>query len=243
MMPKASKNVEVSVHGHEMPRANLFKLVGLIAFIAITIAVCIALWPSLVQLSTEGGAERLIHQIRDAGPWGMLVVLGMEFLQVVVAFIPGEVVQMAAGALYGSWLGAFIIIIGAVLSSWFIYEMVHRLGQPFVSAMVPTKHLEKIREFERSGKLKAVVFILFLLPGLPKDTFTYLVPLTEMNVRSFLVITTVGRIPGLLLSTYAANGLVDGNMTQSFIILVIIAIMAGLAIFFREKLIRVLNRI
>lgn len=242
-MKNTSKNAEVMVRGHEIPRSSILKLAGLIAFFVITIAACVALWPTLSQVFTEGGPERLIQQIRDAGPWGVLVLLSTEFLQVVVAFIPGEVVQMAAGALYGPWLGALIILIGAVVSSWFIYEMVHRLGQPFVSAMVPTNQLEKIREFERSGKLKAVVFILFLLPGLPKDTFTYLVPLTDMGVRSFLIITTVGRIPGLLLSTYAASGLVTGNMTQSIVILIIVAAMAVLAILFRERLVQVLSRI
>jgi uncharacterized membrane protein YdjX (TVP38/TMEM64 family) len=232
----------VTVFGRTMPKADIFKLAGLLAFVVLIVGICAALWPMLSQMFSNGGAEGLIQQVRDAGPLGMLILLGMEFLQVVVAFIPGEVVQVAAGMLYGPWLGALIIVVGCFISSWFIYELVHRLGQPFAEAMVPTKYLEKIRAFERSGKLDSMVFILFLIPGLPKDTFTYLVPLTEMRRKDYLIITTVARIPGILMSTYAAAGLMDGNIKQSIAIFIVIAIIAGIALFFKDKIIAFFDR-
>ena len=80
--------------------------------------------------------------------------------------------------------------------------IVHRLGAPFVRDMVSKEHLEKFYEFEKSGKLNVVVFILFLIPAMPKDVFTYLVPLTNMRMRTFLILATIGRIPGVLVSTY-----------------------------------------
>lgn len=233
---------EIIVSGHEMPKANVFKLVGLIAFMVITIVICVALWPMLSQVFSEGGVDRVIQQIRDAGPWGVAVLLGLQFLQVVVAFIPGEVVQMAAGILYGPWLGTLLILIGCVISSSFIYKIVHSLGQPFVSAMVPTKYLDKFHAFEQSGKLNSIVFILFLIPGMPKDTFTYLVPLTEMPMKTYLIITTVARIPGVLMSTYAASGLLNGSVTESIVIFVVVAIVAGVAVLFKDKLMALFDR-
>ena len=232
----------ITVFGRTMPKADLFKLIGLLVFVALVIGACAALWPMISGMFSQGGAEGLIQHVRDAGPLGMLILLGMEFLQVVVAFIPGEVVQVAAGMLYGPWLGALIIVVGCFISSWFIYELVHRLGQPFAEAMVPTKYLEKIRAFERSGRLDSMVFILFLIPGLPKDTFTYLVPLTEMRRKDYLIITTVARIPGILMSTYAAAGLMNGNIAQSIAIFVIIAVIAGIALFFKDKIMAFCDR-
>ena len=64
--------------------------------------------------------------------------------------------------------------------------------------MVPVQYLEKFRKFEKTGKLNIIVFILFLIPGLPKDVFTYLVPLTDMRMRTFLLLSNVGRIPGIV---------------------------------------------
>lgn len=227
---------ETTVHGHVMGKGDIFKFVGLVAFFAIMVLVCVLLWPYFHELFEPGGLDRVIEQVRDAGPLGVLILLGLQFLQIVVAFIPGEVVQVAAGMLYGPWLGALIILVGCVISSAFIFALVHKLGAPFVQNMVPTTYLEKFRKFEDSGKLSIVVFVLFLIPGLPKDVFTYLVPLTDMRMRTFVTLSNVGRIPGVLISTYAASGLVDGRITESIIIFAVAAVIALLGIIFRDRI-------
>lgn len=225
-----------TVRGREMTRGDIFKFGGLIAFFALMVIVVILIWPYIHEAFEPGGLSRVIDDARNAGPLGFLILLAMQFMQIVVAFIPGEVVQMAAGMMYGPWLGAAVVLLGCIISSAFVFAVVHRLGAPFVRDMVPTKYLDKFNAFEESGKLSIVVFILFLIPTMPKDTFTYLVPLTNMRMRDFLVLSNVGRIPGIVISTYAANGLVDGNITQSIIIFAVVAVIAIVAIVFRDKI-------
>lgn len=225
-----------TVRGREMTRGDIFKFGGLIAFFALMVIVVILIWPYIHEAFELGGLSRVIDDVRNAGPLGFLILLAMQFMQIVVAFIPGEVVQMAAGMMYGPWLGAAVVLLGCIISSAFVFAVVHRLGAPFVRDMVPTKYLDKFNAFEESGKLSIVVFILFLIPAMPKDTFTYLVPLTNMRMRDFLVLSNVGRIPGIVISTYAANGLVDGNITQSIIIFAVVAVIAIVAIVFRDKI-------
>lgn len=225
-----------TVRGREMTRGDIFKFGGLIAFFALMVIVVILIWPYIHEAFEPGGLSRVIDDVRNAGPLGVLILLAMQFMQIVVAFIPGEVVQMAAGMMYGPWLGAAVILLGCIISSAFVFAVVHRLGAPFVRDMVPTKYLDKFNAFEESGKLSIVVFILFLIPAMPKDTFTYLVPLTNMRMRDFLILSNVGRIPGIVISTYAANGLVDGNITQSLIIFAVVAVIAIVAIVFRDKI-------
>ena len=118
-----------------------------------------------------------------------------------MAFIPGEVVQVAAGMIYGPWVGALIIWLGCIISSSFIFVLVHKLGAPFVQAMVPEKYMGKFRDWETSDKFNVIVFILFLIPGLPKDVFTY-----------------------------AAAGLVSGNIVESVIIFAVTAAVAIVAL-------------
>lgn len=233
---------EVSVRGHKMEKGDIFKFVGLIAFFAIMVLVCVLLWPYCHELFEPGGVERVIDDVRNAGPVGFLILLGLQFLQIVVAFIPGEIVQVAAGLLYGPWVGALIILLGSVVSSAFIFVLVHKLGAPFVQSMVPTKHLEKFREFEAKGRLNAIVFILFLIPGLPKDVFTYLVPLTDMRMRTFVVLSNVGRAPGVLVSTYAADGLAEGRIVESAIIFGVAAVVAVLGVVFRERIMKTVGK-
>ena len=203
---------EVEVRGHKMEKADIFKFVGLIAFFAIMVLIVVMLWPYFHELFEPGGLDRIINDVRGAG------------------------------LLYGPWIGALVILAGCVISSAFIFALVHKLGAPFVQSMVPVQYLEKFRKFEKTGKLNIIVFILFLIPGLPKDVFTYLVPLTDMRMRTFLLLSNVGRIPGIVVSTYAADGLADGRLMESAIIFAVAAVIAVLGIVFRERIMKMLEK-
>lgn len=226
----------VTIGKKSFEKGDIIKFAGLIAFFLVMLLVCVLVFPYIKELFEPGGVERVIEKVRDAGSVGVFILLGMQFLQIVVAFIPGEVTQVAAGMLYGPWFGALIILIGCIVSSAFIFFLVHKLGAPFVQSMVPTKYLEKFRAFEKSGKLNMIVFLLFLIPGLPKDVFTYLVPLTDMRMRDFVLLSNIGRIPGVIVSTYAADGLIDGRVWESAIIFVVAAVIAVLGIIFKDKI-------
>ncbi len=225
--PPAKKGVD---------RSAVIKFIGLIAFIVVIGIVVAVMWPYIADVFSEGGVDRLVERVQNAGPAGVLILLGMQLLQIIVAFIPGEVVQLAAGLMYGPWLGALIILVGCVISSAIVYVLVHALGAPFVQSMVSTEHLERFRAFEKSGKLDIVVFILFLIPAMPKDVFTYLVPLTEMKMGRFLLLSTVGRIPGVLASTYVAHGFSQGDIVGPIVIVVVVAVIALVAILFRDRI-------
>ncbi len=225
-----------------MKKSDIFKFVGLIAFFVLLVLICVLAWPYISQAFEQGDLDGVVAQMRDAGIVGMLMLLGMQFLQIVVAFIPGEVVQLAAGMVYGPWLGALIILVGCVISSAFIFVLVHRLGAPFVQDLVPVTYLERFKNFEKSGKLSIVVFILFLIPGLPKDTFTYLVPLTDMRMRVFLALTTIGRIPGVVMSTLATSNLASGNFVVAIVLFVVVGAIAIIAILFRDRVMDFFSR-
>lgn len=239
----AKADEETQLHGKPVRRGDIFKIAGLAAFVAIIALLGWLLWPYIHTLFEPGGIDEVINDVRNAGPLGFLILLALQFLQIVVAFIPGEATQMAAGMLYGPWLGGLVILVGSILSSAFVFVVVYRLGAPFVRDIVSDKWLEKFERFEQSGKLELTVFILFLIPAMPKDVFTYLVPLTSMRMRNFLLLSNIGRIPGILISTYAASGLVDGNMWQSIIILAVVAVIAVVCVIFREQIIGAVEKL
>ena len=223
-----------------MNRTDAIKFAGLVAFVVVCLVAVVALWPSLADVFSEGGVERLVESAQGAGWAGMAMLEGVQLLQVVVAFLPGEVVQVAAGLMYGPWLGSLLILVGAMAGSTAIYFLVHKLGAPFVQGMVSTRHLGKFQQFEKSGKLDAVVFFLFLFPGMPKDVFTYLVPLTGMSYRRFITLTSIGRIPGVVGSTYAASGLANGDIVGPAIVVGLLVVLAILAAVFSERIMNVL---
>ena len=233
---------EITLFGKKIKQSDLIKLVGLAVFIVLITAIVVAIWPTLSIVFEPGGVETLIELITSQGPLGVLILLGMQLLQIIVAFIPGEVVQIAAGMMYGPLWGSVVILVGCVLSSMVVYELVHKLGAPFVRSMVGEKQLLKFRQFELSGKFGVTVFILFLIPGFPKDVLTYIVPLSDMNLRTFLLLSTIGRTPGVIISTYAAAGLADGNIVTSVIIFVVAALIAIIVLLLRNRIIDAISR-
>ena len=220
--------------------ADILKFGGLIAFFIVMAVIVVLIWPLIHELFEPGGVDRVIDQVRSSGPIGIGLLLVIQLLQIVVAFIPGEVVQVAAGILYGPWWGAAIVLLGCVISSALVFVLVRHLGAPFVRHMVPADAMEKVEAFEQSGRLNVVVFILFLIPGMPKDVFTYIVPLTSMKMGTFMLLTNAGRIPGIIMSTFAAAGLVDGDITLSIIIFVVAAAIAICAIVFYNRILQAL---
>lgn len=233
---------EITLFGKKIKQSDLIKLVGLVVFIVLITAIVVAIWPTLSIVFEPGGVETLIELITSQGPLGVLILLGMQLLQIIVAFIPGEVVQIAAGMMYGPLWGSVVILVGCVLSSMAVYELVYKLGAPFVRSMVGEKQLLKFRQFELSGKFGVTVFILFLIPGFPKDVLTYIVPLSDMNLRTFLLLSTIGRTPGVIISTYAAAGLADGNIVTSVIIFVVAALIAIIVLLLRNRIIDAISR-
>lgn len=223
---RAKAERPVTVHGHGMRAADLFKFCGFVAFVVLMALSCYFAWPYIRDLFEPGGYQRVVDRVQTAGPAGALILLATQFLQVVVAFIPGEMVQIAAGMIYGPWIGAAIILAGGFVSSMFVFWLVRKFGAPFVQQMVSGRFIDRFKRFERTGRMNTLVFILFLIPGLPKDVFTYLVPLTNMDMRTFLVLTTIARIPGVVVSTYAASGFMEGRIVESVIIFLITAAVA-----------------
>ncbi|MEG1253532.1 MAG: hypothetical protein RSD25_01265, partial [Raoultibacter sp.] len=109
---KAHEGLEqqVKVAGHTMTKADIFKFAGLLVFFAIMAVTCYLLWPLMADIFEPGGVDRVIADVRGAGPLGVLILFALQFMQIVVAFIPGEVTQVAAGILYGPWWGTLLIL-------------------------------------------------------------------------------------------------------------------------------------
>lgn len=240
--PDAPGDEVVRIAGCSVKKSDLVKLAGLALFFVIMGCIVWALWPYLSTIFEPGGVDRLIASVQERGVFGVLLLLGLQLVQIVVAFIPGEVVQIAAGMIYGPWVGALVVLTGCVISSAIVYCLVHTLGAPFVRDMISEKHMEKFRHFEDSGRLDIIVFVLFLIPGMPKDVFTYLVPLTDMRLGRFLLLSNTARIPGVLMSTFAANGLMEGHLLTVAIIVGVVLLVMVVAFVFRKRIMAWLHK-
>lgn len=212
------------------------KFAALIIAIILLIIVGIACIPFFTGLFSEDSRQQVVADVRAKGPLGVLLIIGLEIMQVIVAFIPGEVVQMISGILFGTIGGALVLLVGILIAGCIVYKVVERLGMPFVRSVISDEMVEKLDFLNDNKRIDIIVFILFFIPGLPKDVFTYFVPLTEMPLSRFLLLSTIARTPALIASTYAGAAFTSGNYTGMIVMFIICGGLGVVGIVFRDRI-------
>lgn len=155
----------------------------------------------------------------DAHGWlGRLAFVGVSVLQIVVAFIPGEPVELFAGYAFGFWLGVALCEAGILIGGAIVYLFVRRFGRKAVEVFFSREKIESLRFLQNEKKLEFWVFLLFFIPGTPKDVMTYIVPLTPMKLGKFLLISGVARLPSVITSILSGNALGMGEHTLAIIV-------------------------
>jgi uncharacterized membrane protein YdjX (TVP38/TMEM64 family) len=157
--------------------------------------------PEIKRLATPEGREAFKLWVDSLGFLGWLVSLGIQLLQIFVAFIPGEPVELMLGYVWGPWLGTFTCLLGIFIGTALIYFFVKKLGRKFVVRAVGEADLTKYKFLSNRSRAQMTVFILFFIPGTPKDALTYIAPLAPIPTVSYLLITTFARIPSIVTST------------------------------------------
>lgn len=226
------------------PRRNTSIKKGVILISALLLlflllsALCI---PWFNRLAEPDNQERLRAWISSLGFEGWLIFLGLQMLQVIVAFIPGEPVQLLAGVLYGTWGGLFVCLLGAVLASTLIFFTVRKAGDRLVVRLFGKNKLEEYAFLKDSERIETITFLLFLLPGMPKDLLTYLAGLTRIRPWKFLSIATLARVPALAASTLLGSSASRGNIEITLILVAVAVLAALVGVIYRERIMNLIR--
>ncbi len=159
-------------------------------------------------LRFKGDPEAFTAFVESYGWAGRLVALGLQLLQVFISVIPGELVEIGLGYAYGALEGTLLCLGGVAIGSSLIFLLVKRWGVRLVELFIPREKIDQLRFINSEKKLKRLLFLLFFIPGTPKDLLTYFAGLTRIQLHEFLIITLIARIPSVISST------VGGNMIQ-----------------------------
>ena len=190
-------------------RRRVLTAVALLAVVTV-LALCCWKWlPGVYAwLSSPGAVHALVaeHPVLSR-----LAIVGMNALQIMLAFLPGEPVELASGYAFGFWEGTLICLLASAVASSAIFWAVRRWGWSLVGVFFDRSHLERFSWLHNARRLEIVMFVVFLIPGTPKDFLTYFAGLTSARYLSVLAITTIGRIPSVVTSTMAAHAFGSGN--------------------------------
>lgn len=186
--------------------------------------------------------EKVIAQhVKDAGPYGPIVFIAIQALQVVAAPFPGEATGILGGYLFGTLPGLIYSTIGLTIGSCLGFALGRWLGLPFVRRFVKPETYHKF-DFLTRAKGELIVFLLFLIPGFPKDILCYILGVSPIPFGVFLLVCAVGRIPGTwLLSMQGAQ--VRGHRYVGFVVLLSLIAMISLVLYlYRDRVLDWMKR-
>jgi uncharacterized membrane protein YdjX (TVP38/TMEM64 family) len=185
--------------------------------------------------------QRLAHFIKSFGSVSPLIFIALQVFQVLFAPIPGEVTGFLGGFIYGNFFGLLYSTIGLGIGSWLAFIFARWVGRPLVERIINPKTMERY-DYLMAHKGTWIAFLLFLIPGFPKDYLCYLLGLGHMDLKSFLIISTAGRFLGTALLTFQGHLAREKNYLALGIMLGISLLLLGGAFLLRPKLEAALRR-
>lgn len=172
----------------------------------------------------------------------VFIYIGMQIVQIVICIIPGQWLQFASGYMYGFWLGYLYSLIGAFLGSILTYYIAKILGHDAMHLIFGEEKIRKMLTSLNSKKAIVLVFIIFLIPGVPKDLCNYAAGLSEMKLKPFLIVSLIGRTPGMMGSLLIGRQIGTGGYVSAAVIAAVAVVLFALGIIFRKKLTVLLDK-
>ncbi len=184
------------------------KLIGIIVFILFSTFMLFITWFIGRPMIRFVEDPKLFQDWVDTyGLWGRLLFVGMVVLQVIIALIPGEPLEFGGGYAFGAVEGTVLTTLGILVGSLIVFGLVKKFGMSFVEIFFSEEKISNIKFLKKSRKRDILLFLLFVLPGTPKDILTYFLGLTDIKVSTLIFISVVGRFPSVVTSTISGGAL------------------------------------
>ena len=217
-------------------RRWIVRIVSLAVFLGLIGLVTVLVYPYAKDMGTASGRERMIEMFDRFDTFRSVVIfILIQAVQVIIAVIPP--IQIVGGMMFGWLFGAIFSFTGIMIGTFVIFMLVRTLGRPLVEAFVDKKHLERFKFLQDEEKLIRVLIVLYVIPGVPKDVLSYIVPLTKVDKRDFFMYVMPFRIPAVLLSTVFGHSMISGSYVLTFVLVGVFILIAVLGVIFREKII------
>lgn len=170
------------------------------------------------------------------------IYLVLQVLQIVICVIPGQALQLAAGYLFGFGFGYLWSVIGAAIGTVITFYLAKLLGRDAMDMIFGRRKIMEVLNNINSKRGILAVFVIYLIPGIPKDICTYAAGLSKIKLKPFLLVSLVGRTPGMMGSLLIGHQLVEGQYIGAIVIGVLAVILFVLGLIFKDRIIRLFDR-
>jgi uncharacterized membrane protein YdjX (TVP38/TMEM64 family) len=221
--------------------ALLWRVVLLAVFLVLLVVASIKLAPAVTRVMKS--PEAMQGFVAKYGSRSALAYVLIQATQVVVFVIPGEIVQVAGGYIFGTWVGALLSVAGILLGTAIAFFAARLLGYAVVKALVSPKKLERFEFLISDPKSEIAMFTLFLVPGIPKDSLVYISGLTPIKPVRFFLISMIARFPGLWGAAYIGANLQERDYLPVWILSGVSLVLFLVGLRFRDQIIDRLHRL
>ena len=210
-------------------------LLALLAIVIWLVAADAAIIRFVVRLYQD--KKFLKETVRAWGVMAPLVFIAIQALQVIISPIPGEITGPVGGALFGTWLGLFYSTIGLTVGTLFCFWVGRKWGEPLVRPWLSEHHWNQMN-FILEAEGAIICFILYLIPGFPKDIISYLFGISPMPFWLFAVVSTVARIPGTWVSSYFGAHVAEQQYLYAIAFMAIVIALCLPLYYYRDRIIK-----
>ena len=179
--------------------------------------------------------EKITGFLNSLGPLSFIGFILLQSAQVVLSPIPGEMTGLIGGFLYGPLLGILLSTVGLTIGSWIAFSLSKYFGRPFVEKFVKKETINRY-DYLLHHKGAFLVFLLFLIPGFPKDYLCYILGLGHLGTKEFLIISTVGRFLGTVMLTLGGTYIRNHQYYRFSLLLGIAIVVILVSMAYRDKI-------
>ena len=229
-------------YGNEKRRKKIQTIVSalkLLLLFGIVIGVPIYVYftyPDLIdRFKSLDEINKLLKQYKTAS---IFAYMGLQILQIIVSVLPGQALQFAAGYAYHFWLGFLYSIIGVAMGTVITFYLARLLGKDALHVIFGEEKFSKFVHTLNSKRSFIVLFVIFLIPGIPKDLFTYAAGVSEIRIIPFLLLSLIGRAPAMIGSIMMGNMFYNGSYFGLIIVGAAAVILFIAGILHRDKLLK-----
>ncbi|MDD7408977.1 MAG: VTT domain-containing protein [Anaerovoracaceae bacterium] len=166
----------------------------------------------------------------------IIIYTAVQALQTVVSFIPGQVVQIAGGYMFGFWMSSLLSLIGIAIGSSAAFAIARVFGLRPVKLLCGENACRKCEELLNHKAAYRTMALLYIIPGFPKDLLAYVAGMSEMSYFSFLPLCTVFRFPAMAASMLIGAFLAADNIIGAVTVVLICAALFIACVVWRRNL-------
>lgn len=225
-----------------MPSKNRLKIILILVILLALIGYVVwdvACTGPLTMLFTD--RDRLVAIVESMGVFGPLLFMLLQLVQAIIAPIPSNVIGTIGGFLFG-WWGVLWTTISATLGAFIVFYLSRRFGRRLVEHFVKPETLKRFDFIFESDRATIVLFLIFLIPGLPDDIVCYVAGLTKVPLRHLVMIFAIGRLPAVIVNNYVGMGLGEGNITLVFWVVAAAVLIFAVAYWQQDRILGLLRK-